>query len=289
MLVSNQTDIFARRFGEFEAIKLLARIGWDALDFSMFDKTGQNSILVRDDWREYAKSLRKTADECGVFFNQAHAPFASYVAGKDEYNTKIHAQIVRSIEIAGILGVDIIIVHPISLKASYEEQKELNLEFYNSLLPYCKQYGVKVALENMWGWSGETHSVTPAACSTAAEFVDYIDSLDRDWFCACLDIGHGEMQGSGALSSVELIKALGGDRLKALHVHDNDKIGDLHTLPFTRSINWNDITAALIEVNYSGIFTFEADNFIAGFPNDLSEAASKLMLEVGRYLVRDMK
>ncbi len=288
MLLSTQTEMFARKFGDHTAIKTLAAIGWDALDFSMFDQNDPKFILQRDDWRETAQAIRKTADENNIIFNQAHAPFASYIPGNDEYNTKIFAKIVRSIEIAGILGAKIIIVHPITLSGSPEDQKAKNIEFYNALLPYCKQFGVKIALENMWGRDKDTKAIIPAACSTAAEFVDYIDSLDSGWFCACLDIGHGEMQGAGALSSVELIKALGHKRLQALHVHDNDKIGDLHSLPFTYAINWGSITDALKEIDYCGIFTFEADSYLGKFPPELYASVSKLMLDVGKYLIRNL-
>lgn len=287
MKISTQTEVMFRRFGDAEGIRLLAEAGWDALDYSMFDINPATSVLTRSDYREYARSLREKAESYGLRFNQAHAPFPSYRHGNDEYNTMIFDLIVRSMEIASILGAEIIIVHPITHGSTYDERKAINMVFYNRLKPYCEKFGITVALENMWGHA-DGH-VTPAACSTEAEFVDYIDSLDEKCFCACLDIGHGEMKGSGAFSSVSMIRALGGKRLRSLHVHDNDKIGDLHTLPFTRSIRWQEIVDALIEIDYPGVFTFEADNFIAGFPAELSLEASKLMAAVGRYLVRDMK
>ena len=37
----------------------------------------------------------------------------------------------------------------------------------------------------------------------------------------------------------KMIRALGGKRVKALHVHDNDLVRDVHTLPFTRKIDWD--------------------------------------------------
>ena len=297
MLISTQTDKFAARFGDHDAIKLLAQVGFDALDYSMFsieNKNNKNNPLFKDDYREYAQSLRKTADENNIVFNQAHAPFPSYkqdIPEKDnknngEYNENIVYYIVRAMEITSILGGKIIIVHPITLEGeSYRTQKEFNMKFYNNLLPYCKKFNVKIALENMWGWDDINKKVTPAACSVAHEFADYLGSLDKDWFCACLDTGHAEMQGTNGVSAVEFIKALGHDRLHTLHVHDNDKTGDLHNLPFTEKLNWDEIITALKNINYSGDFTFEADNFIAKFPKELSLSASKLMLDVGHYFV----
>jgi L-ribulose-5-phosphate 3-epimerase len=285
--ISTQTEVFFRRFGDKEGIRLLAEAGWDALDYSMFDINPATSVMTRADYRDYARSLRETAESHGMRFNQAHAPFPSYRPDNDEYNTVIFELIVRSMEIAGILGAEIIIVHPITHGQTYDERKKINLDFYNSLQPYCEKFGVMVALENMWGHADGR--VIPAACSTEAEFVDYIDSLDSRYFCACLDIGHAEMRGAGAFSAVSMIRALGGDRLKSLHVHDNDKIGDLHAMPFTRAIKWREIADALKEIEYSGVFTFEADGFLHNFPHELTLDVSKLMASIGRYLVRDMK
>ncbi|HHW23881.1 MAG TPA: sugar phosphate isomerase/epimerase family protein [Bacillota bacterium] len=286
MEISTQTDVMFRRFGEAEAIKIFAEAGWDALDYSMFDINPATSVLTRGDFREYARLLRETAEKHGLRFNQAHAPFPSYRHDNEEYNATIFELIVRSMEIAGILGAETIIVHPITHGQTYDERKAINMAFYSRLLPYCEKFGVTIAVENMFSW-GDGHAM-PAVCSTEAEFVDYIDSLDPQYFCACLDIGHAELRGAGAFSAVSMIRALGGKRLRALHVHDNDRFSDLHTLPFTRSLRWKEIVGALAEIGYSGVFTFEADNFIAGFPPELSAEASKLMAAVGRYLVRDL-
>ena len=293
MLISTQTDRFAAKFGDHDVIKLFAKIGYDALDYSMFGILNQNHPLNKNDYFEYAKSLKKTADENNIIFNQSHAPFPSYIQYPNQdqikmgYNEIIIYAIIRAIEVTSIIGGKIIIVHPITLlRSSYQEQKEFNINFYNNLLPYCKKFNVKIALENMWGWNDTDKKVTPAVCSTAYEFVDYLDSLDRNYFTACLDIGHAEMQGAESVSAVEMINALGYDRLKSLHIHDNDKIGDLHTMPFIQKLNWDEIMKSLKNINYDGDFTFESDNFISKFPVELYLNASALMLDVGRYFVK---
>jgi sugar phosphate isomerase/epimerase len=289
MLISTQTAIFSQKFGDHDAIKLLAKAGYDALDYSMFGMLGENSPLKGEDYQKYAKSLKKTADEYDIIFNQSHAPFPSYIQNPGEdrqsYNETIVFEIVKAIEITSILGAKATIVHPITLPGkSYKEQKDFNMNFFDGLLPYCKKFGVKIALENMWGWDSENKKVLPGACSTAFEFADYLDSLDKDWFTACLDIGHAEMQGTGSVSAPGMIRALGRDRLKSLHVHDNDNASDLHDLPFSQKLNWDEITGALKDIGYDGEFTFEADNFIAKFPEELYMDASRLMLGVGRHL-----
>ena len=293
MLISTQTDLFGYKFGEHEAIKLLAEIGYNALDYSMFHMLVQNNPLNQNDYKDYAKSLRKTADENNIIFNQSHAPFPSYIQFPNEnqintgYNETIVYYIIRAMEVTSILGGKIMIVHPITLQNyTYREQKDFNINFFKNLLPYCKKFNVQIALENMWGWDDISKKATIGVCSDANEFVDYLDSLDKDYFVACLDIGHSEMFRNDSSLTIELINALGHDKLKALHIHDNNKLNDLHTLPFTQNINWNQVMNALKSINYDGDFTYEADNFISKFPVELYINASAFMLDVGRYFIK---
>jgi len=278
MKISTQTCVLANIFGDKKTIEMLADIGYDCIDYSMFGSKTE-SPLFGDGFEKYALELKHIADESGISFNQTHAPFPSYKAGNEEYNKKTLPMIIRSIIITSILGAKYVIVHPTAIK---ENQKEFNLNFFNGLIPACKEYNVVVALENMFGSNQNNGQIIANVCSTGKEFCEYLDELDPQYFTACLDTGHAGLVGETAAN---MIKTLGHNRLKALHVHDNNHLRDLHTLPFTQSLNWQEIMAALKEIDYTGEFTFEADNFIKGFPEEMAEAASKFMLETGRYLV----
>ena len=99
---------------------------------------------------------------------------------------------------------------------------------------------------------------------------------------ACLDLGHAEMKGLGT-SAEEMILKL-GDRLAALHIHDNDRWHDSHQIPFSMDIDFDKIVAALKKIKYKGYFTLEAcyylnnynkENVFDGIKN-LSAAVRKL-------------
>lgn len=278
MRVATQTSELSRMFGDEKAVRLLAEIGFDAIDFSMFETEEEVAPVFGRDYENYARHLKHVADECGICFNQSHAPFPSLRVDDDPYNQKITPLIHRAIAVTSILGAKIVIVHPI---AGAADQKEFNMEFYNSLIPACKEYGVRVALENMFGGNPNNGQIIPNVCSTGREFAEYVDALDSRYFTACLDLGHAGLVGETAEN---MIRTLGHDRLKALHVHDNNHVRDLHTLPFTQSLDWKAITQALKDIKYTGDFTFEADNFLLKFPKELAVPACKLMLETGRYL-----
>ncbi len=187
----------------------------------------------------------------------------------------------RSIEVASILGYKIIVIHP----GAFLNAKENKTHIYDKLLPFAKKVGVTIAIENMFKWKKgfEEIETVPAACGTAKDFVEHIDLINHTKFTACLDIGHAEMV--NCEGAVKMIKALGHDRLGALHVQDNDLFHDNHTLPFLGKINWNDVTKALKEIKYKGNFTFENSAFLEGFPDVLIPQALKLVEQTGRYLI----
>jgi len=282
MILSTQTDVLARCFGYVESVKILAEAGYDAIDFSMFGMERPDHFLNTPEALETIREIRRTADECGIVFNQAHAPFPSRIIGRDDYNETIQPALIRSIEYAGILGAGIIIIHPISIPGDPAGQKEINMALYHSLEDTLRRCGVKAALENMFTWNNEEKRIDYGACAQWEQFCEYLDELDPQLFTACLDIGHSGLVG---IPAADMIRGLGHDRLGSLHVHDNDNKTDLHTLPFTQKLDWNAITAALKEINYKGEFTFEADNFLARLPDPLKPSAAKFMHDVGRQLI----
>lgn len=283
MLISTQTDALRQSFGDCETVRILAANGYDAIDYSMFVMNDPAHPLNGEDWYSIIKEVRATADECKIFFNQSHAPFPSYIGGKPEYNDFIIKAIRRSIEITAALGGKTVIVHPTTIRNDPDRQKALNMEIYHAIEDTCAKYGVRAALENMWDYDGEAKKIIHAACSTAEQFNDYADTLGRENFTCCLDLGHCGLVGETAAA---MLTDMGGERVTALHVHDNDNYHDSHTLPFLMKLDWKAITKALRDINYAGELTFEADNFIASFPRELRPAASKFMLETGRTLVK---
>ena len=278
MILSTQTDATAKRYGDIEAVKRLANAGFDALDFTMFDEHNEQQLFFDPNYEEYVYALKQTATQCGVYFNQAHAPFPSYRINDAEYNKKTVPKLHRSIEICGMLGVKNIIIHPVDFK---DDNKKQNIAMYLSLLPTAKKAGVKIALENMWTRDKRGYIVSNV-CSVPSEFCDFLEALDPNWFTACLDLGHIGLVGE---DETNFIHALGHEKLTCLHVHDTILTQDSHTLPFCGKIDWISVTKALKDISYKGDFTFEADNFLSHVPDGFMETALKYMHDCGRYLI----
>ncbi len=258
MKISTETASVSKIVGEEKAIELIAKAGFDAFDFSICDafpydwaerKIGySNSPLRGKNALDYARKLKRISDDNGIVCNQSHAPFP--VSDKEVLST-----LPLALELTAEVGGKICIIHPDNDKTAEE-----NAEMYFKLLPLAKSLGVKIATENMWNWDHSVDHARPAACSDAKSFVDHINAVNDDYLVACLDIGHAEMKGLNT-NSVEIIHAL-GDKLQALHIHDNDLWHDSHQIPFSMQIDFEKIVKALKEINYSGDFTLEAISYL---------------------------
>ena len=275
MLLSTQTTELIKKYGYEESIIKLAAAGFDAYDMSMGSKMRDDETdpFNQPDYLIFASKLRKIADEHHIVCNQAHAPFHGQFGSDKDRDEIMFNKIVRSMEIASVLGARDIVVHGQQHLIGYCDRnhiKALNMAFYQRLLPYCEKYQIRVAIENT------------RVCNTPEEFCDWVDTLNSPWIGACLDVGHAGLFG---VSPDAMVRALGGKRLIALHVHDNDQVKDLHMIPFTHKIDFDVFTKALHDVGYTGDMTFEADSFIKFVPEALIDSALKYMHDVGRHLI----
>lgn len=290
MLLTTSTGRIGSLLGDLKAIEIIKNAGFDALDADLdyWDDAG----YFKGDYLARAKEMRKKADELNIPFVQAHAPFNLSMEDGEEANYKNTFDVtVKSIECCEILGVDILIVHPLQFREYYSDKhylKELNKKFYTDLLPYCKKHGVKMACENMFHRDSHNSHIIDSVCADPEEFNDYIDMVNSEYLVACLDLGHCGLTNRDA---AYCIRTMGGDRIKALHIHDNDFVHDSHTMPMMGKMDWESITKALADINYSGNFTLESDGFLRGFGKneELLLQAQKLQAAVSRKLMKDIE
>ena len=289
MLISCPTEFLDERLGGIDrAIALLADAGFDAYDFTFWKMNDPAHFMNQENWRDEILRLKAVADEKGIVCNQSHAPFPSSV-GDEQRDEEIFEQIVRSIEGAAILGAKSIVVHPKQHLPHAEQAaklKQMNLEFYNRLMPYAEKFGIKIATENMWQRNPHTKHPIDSTCSRAPEFCEYVDMINSPYMVGCLDIGHVFLTGADL---GDFIRTMGKDRLQALHVHDNDFTHDSHTLPYLLSIDFSQMTDALREIGYEGDLTFEANSFFKRIPDALLPAAARYMHEVGKHLASEIQ
>ena len=275
------TSALQKRYGAKKALEEIKKAGFDGWDYTMLGSDDEFLPELQDsNATAVIKELKRKADELGLPCLQAHGPCPNV----PRFSTveRYVEMSKRAIEFASELECPLIVVHP----GAFYSAKENYERIYAPLLAVAERLGVRIATENMFKWKDETETQTvPAACGTGKDFADHIDCANGNpYFTACLDLGHAQMQNTEG--AVSMIRALGGKRMGALHVHDNDLWDDIHTAPFVGKSDWEEITSALAEVGYDGHFTYETGGFFSRYPTEIFPELLRVLEKTGRYLIR---
>lgn len=259
-------------FGIRKTFDLFAQAGFKGMDFN----NDVREYFTTEHDEAFYRELGNYARERGITICQAHAPFPSSYPEADKTALRFE-QIVQGMKNAAYLGAPMIVVHACTHMDYAEHADELfefNLDFYRRLIPYAREFGIKIAIENI----GRV-SVT----STPERLNKLYDTLNDPVFTICFDVGHCLLQG---VDPAEAIRKL-GDRLVngCTHVHDNDGNGDNHTLPYYGAVKWEEVMAALADIGYKGELNYEASNFLKNLPVELYYDGLVYMAKVGQYLV----
>ena len=117
---------------------------------------------------------------------------------------------------------------------------ELGINRLKKLASFAEENGVQIALENL-------------------ECPDYLDvvfpRLNNPSVGLCYDIGH-----ENCYSKKWDILEKYGNRLMALHLHDNNGIDDQHLIPGDGIVDWEKLKSAVTKLNYSGSLSLEIIN-----------------------------
>ena len=267
MLLSSNLIGFYDYFGMEKTIEIFADAGFQAIDFNLDlsddcnDESGPSLYY----------GLKAFAAERGIRFCQTHAPFARSSGFSPTFE-----HLTKSLQKSSWLGADMVVVHPLyprnyRKEDCYQEMFDCNLDFYRRLAPYAREYGVKIAIEN----------IPKAITDTPEGLIQLFDALNDPAFTVCFDVGHANLVGE---KPSKFIRAL-GDRLGCTHIHDNDSISDSHILPYHGDIQWEAVMKALADIGYTGNLNYEAGHFVRRLPEELRPQAAGYMAQVGFHLI----
>ena len=273
-----------------DRLLMFQKAGFTAYDISVCQEMAEGGAFCGEEYLAAAHEHRAYADSLGLICDQAHAPFGSRTIYNDPDSEEATKDFARAMEISAILGARVIVVHPVKPKPirfvdDPELSFEVNRRFYSKLIPYAKQYGIKIAVENMWEYSNGARVPGDSMCSRARDFCRLLDEIDSEYVVGCLDVGHVQLV---AADLAQFVRTLGSKRLQALHVHDVDGVQDQHTLPYLSKIDFAPFCRALGEIGYEGNLTFETCCFFTRFPEALLPAALRFTRAVGEHLVREI-
>ncbi|MBQ9083207.1 MAG: sugar phosphate isomerase/epimerase [Clostridia bacterium] len=298
MKISIATGGAFHALGVAGGLRAIREAGFDGVDLGLDDplfprkdamvEAYRDWLLDEERIRAFIDPIKAGLCKYGLTVEQIHAP-ASYVPRKPQ-ETDIMQQCVRkTIALCAELGCRNLVVHPIfDGSARYpsltkEQEYAENIAFFASLIPLLKQYRVTCCLENAYCIDWGTKKIYASACSDMNEANHYIDTLNalagETCFGFCLDTGHLLLTGGDTCNAIELL----GNRLKVLHVHDNDGCSDDHTLPFTGVCNWSRFIRGLRATGYRGNINIEASCFVQQFPPELAADALRMLCATASY------
>ena len=282
-------------------VQMISEAGFDRVDFNLdtflkntdvyggninkfFDKSEEELI-------EFFRPYKEVFDKYDLHPSQMHAPYPVWVIGKPQVGEYMEEKAIpKSFFVANYLEIPWMVVHPIKaqLYRGLEIERQMNIEYFQTLIPYAKKYKVGVCVENLYESIGP--NIIEGVCANPDDAIYYVDSMNElageELFGVCLDTGHMELTHR---KCEDYIRAM-GDRLKILHMHENDAVGDLHQMPFTfgrceeDGVNWGEFAKALHEIGFDGTLSFETFPTMNSFPNSTKEQVLKTIYDIGCYI-----
>lgn len=170
-----------------------------------------------------------------------------------EYNRRAGVELIRNrVDLATVLGAGEIVLHLYVPYLTIREKPEVKEEFYScvfksmdELMPCCLEKKVRICIENLFDMPGEY----------MLEAWDRLfERYPKDFLGVCYDTGHANMVWRE--KAPEILERY-GDRLYAVHIHDNNGAMDSHWLPGTGSIEWEKAMGTIAKSAYEGALVLE--------------------------------
>lgn len=134
MLTSTPIGRLTKRFGTKEAIRIVAKAGFDAYDMTLCSvEKIEGHPLTGPDFRAAAQEIRAYADSLGLVCNQTHAVYPT--SRGDERDPEIFETAVRHLEISAILGAKGLHRSPQSAPSVLAEYRHAQADQYGLLPP----------------------------------------------------------------------------------------------------------------------------------------------------------
>ena len=287
-----------------EGFAQLRQAGFSCADFSLNEyllntdlyRSRMNTFFnqTEQELEQFFSPYKRGAETAGITINQMHMPYPSYVPkGSKELNEYLWNIVApKSMKVCAFFGCKFIVVHGFKLAyylGSEEAEWMETKRFLDYLAPMAKELGITMCIENLYDGIGG-HLVEGPGCD-AKKAAERIDRMNENYHAEvlgfCFDTGHANLVG---LDFERFLTTL-GDRLKVLHIHDNDGVRDLHQIPFTfaktrencSSTDWEGFVRGLKAVRFHGTLSFETAPVLTAFPTQMKQEVLSLIARIGEY------
>lgn len=293
-----------------EGFAMLRGAGFSCADFSLNQYLSSADLYKGRVGHFFDRSERELADffaphkraagEAGVAIHQMHMPYPSFVPGGsrevNEYLREVVAP--KSLRVCAFFGCRYIVMHGMKLArqlGSEEREWEETEGLVRSLAPLARELGVTICLENLY--DGVGGHLVEGPCCDAKKMAGRIDRINGEYHAQvlgfCFDTGHANLIG---IDQEDFLTTL-GDRLKVLHIHDNDGAGDLHQIPFTfarsrenrASTDWDGFLGGLRNIGFNGVLSFETAPVLTAFPDAMKPDVLAFLAKIGEYFAGEVE
>ena len=186
------------------------------------------------------------------------------------------------IDIYEAIGIKNMVLHCDNLNEtdlSLREKTEKNIEKLRVLAEYIKNKDITICLENLRPVSPDKTQLVDGSIDDLLYMIERVGSGN---FGICLDTGHLNLTDKNHREFI--LKA--GDKLKALHIADNEGVTDQHLMPFTAgNIDFSAIVKSLREIGYAGVFNLEIPGETR-IPLELRDAKLAFIKTCYQYLMK---
>jgi len=249
------------------------KMGFEALDFEL----NRYTRLLGDGVMDIAEYALAYSQKIGLPIEVCHLPFRTDAQGEPDdhfFNRMFHA-----IDCAKLLNVTCAAIHPDSSALPVEgydirKQHERSIRLLTPSVEYANKQGVQLAVENMRPLFLEVP--THRYCQTAEELCAVADEMGIG---VCWDFGHANIAGLKQSEALAYV----GKRLKLIHINDNTGMQDVHLLPWTGTIDWEDAMKGLADIGYDGLFNFELNS--SRVPIEVCEAYARYTMDAAEKLL----
>ncbi len=261
-----------------EGFAKIKKYGYTNCDYENFVKVNEPWFNVSDDqFEKQCIEDRMCAEKHGIKIDQVHAPWLwptknATPEDREEWFDKM----VKAMHGTKLLNSKNFVIHPLMPWNGDELDRdflwEVNLEFFNRLIPHAKQNGITLCFENM--------PMKDLSISTVEACIQFLDMLNSDRMGICLDTGHARVFGTEPADAVRLL----GNRIKCFHVHDNHGVYDQHLLPYMGACDWEAFKKALKECVDESIPLDLETSAPQHLPEDIKAQFEEALASLARYL-----
>ena len=236
-------------YDDLSVPEAIARFTKHGFFYGELSLTHLEQLMQMGDPTATGKQLRRWEEAYDYAIPQGHLSFEGGLCDDSALE-----RLMPEIDMFAAAGIGKAVLHTNGgQELSEQERYDRWVHYVRKLSEYTEGTGVTLCLENM--------ALNPL-CRTANQIKSIINDAGGKNLAICLDTGHLHLAREKKLTQQTHREFIleSNDLLQALHITDNNGIGDTHQMPFSAryGVDWKPVLIALSEVGYKGLFNLES-------------------------------